>query len=330
MISIITCAYKPEEEIFKPALAAIEKLQWPAGEQVEYIIIDNAGGLRDIDYVKAFLTRNNWTRVVEETKPGLTQARLRGVNESKGEWLVYFDQDNEPAADYLIEAQRVLEQHVSVGVCGPGNVTVVFTGAVEPWVEKHTKAMMQELHMQQEVFTADALHSEFIPYGTGMIVRRDVMLRYQQKINSAEYSGADRSAGNLNSGGDVQIVFCASTAGYLVGRTPLLVINHLIPPSRSTYAYVRRFSYGNGLETFPVVAEAYPGHVKQPGSTFRESALFIYQCSRELMRQGIIKQNRKMMICKIAALIAFKEGQYRFYDRKLPFIITRFKKMLAL
>jgi glycosyltransferase involved in cell wall biosynthesis len=330
MISLITCAYKPEEEIFKPVLAAIEKLQWPEGEQIEYIIVDNAGGLRDVDYVKAFATRNNWVRIVEEKKPGLTQARLRGLEESSGEWLIYFDQDNEPASSYLIEAQRVLQSKPLVGVCGPGNVTVIFTGAVDPWVEKYTKGMMQELHMKEEVFTADALHSAYVPYGTGMVVRRNIMQRYQQKIVAGEYSGADRSAGNLNSGGDMQIVFSASTSGLLVGRTPLLALNHLIPPARADYKYIRKFSYGNGLETFPVVAQAYPDKVQPPRNGLYETFLFLFQCSREVLRQGIGKQNRRMMICKIASLIAFKHGQFGFYNRKPPFVIRQAKKFLHL
>jgi glycosyltransferase involved in cell wall biosynthesis len=330
MISLITCAYRPEEDMFERVLRSIEQLKWPSGQQVEYIIVDNAGDLSEMAVMKDFLQRNGqWARIVHEKKAGLTEARLRGLEESNGEWMIFFDQDNEPAADYIIEASRLLSANPSVMVCGPGNVTVVFTGEADKWVVKHAKGMLQELHMQSDFFTTEPLrHDTMIPYGTGMIVRRQTMLDYSQKIRSGEYSGADRSAGNLNSGGDVQIVFCASTAGHSVGRSPSLSLNHLMPPSRSRFNYIKRFSYGNGLETFPVVAQAFPALVKQPRNVLYESCLFIYQSSREFFKWTIFQLNPRMTTCKIAALAAFKQGQYNYYNRRLPWLIRLTKKIL--
>jgi glycosyltransferase involved in cell wall biosynthesis len=330
MISIITCAYRPEEEVFKLLLRSVERLKWPEGIQVEYIIVDNAGGLKNLSYVQDFINHNTWTRIIEETKPGVTQARLGGLKESKGILLIFFDQDNEPAENYLVEAQKTFTRNPGLAVCGPGHVNVVFTGEAEPWVKKYAKEMMQELHMQQESYTKDALHFPYPPYGTGMIVTRTAMEKYKQHVDAGEFRVTDRSGSNLTSGGDLQIVFSASKQEYLVGRTPKLELNHLIPSSRSTFRYIRSFSYGNGLQTFPVVAQAYPDEVTPARNGFYENMLFMYQCCREFLQQTLLKRNRRMMICKIAALVAFKEGQFGFYDRKPPFLIATAKKLMHL
>ena len=104
MISAIICTHNPREEFLKRALQALA-VQTLDTQNWELIVIDNASTERldkSLD-----LSWHPDSRVVRENELGLTPARLRGIRESKGDVLVFIDDDNVPEPDFLRSVERV-------------------------------------------------------------------------------------------------------------------------------------------------------------------------------------------------------------------------------
>ena len=101
--SIIICAHNPNDETFIRLLKAINffdslKLEF------EVIIVDNNSkpSLSSFDCIGKFVNQQKNAFVINESTPGLTAARMCGIKKAKYEWLVFFDDDNEPCLDYLL------------------------------------------------------------------------------------------------------------------------------------------------------------------------------------------------------------------------------------
>src|SRR3989337_147732 len=97
-LSVIICTHNPRPDYLRRALDALKAQTLPL-EQWELLFIDNASRERLAD-----LWDISWhphARHVRESELGLTPARLRGIQESRGEVLVFIDDDNVLASDFL-------------------------------------------------------------------------------------------------------------------------------------------------------------------------------------------------------------------------------------
>ena len=88
MISVVICAYNPDRLRLSRVLNALER-QTLGKDCFEVLIIDNAS-TKPINVDMGTLEGS----IVQEPKPGLTNARLRGVCEAKAELIIFVDDDN--------------------------------------------------------------------------------------------------------------------------------------------------------------------------------------------------------------------------------------------
>jgi glycosyltransferase involved in cell wall biosynthesis len=110
-LSVIICTHNPRADYFAKALAGL-RAQEPlaVGQRWELLIIDNAS-----DPSLASQIDLSWhpdARIVQEPRLGLTFARLRGCEEARNAILVFVDDDNILAPDYL---RRAVERFMPTG-----------------------------------------------------------------------------------------------------------------------------------------------------------------------------------------------------------------------
>src|SRR6516165_2680410 len=97
-VSVILCTHNPRPDYLDRVLASLRGQTLPA-EQWEFLLVDNASRqpleeIWDISW-------HSRGRHIREVKLGLTHARLRGIEESSGELLIFVDDDNLLAKDFL-------------------------------------------------------------------------------------------------------------------------------------------------------------------------------------------------------------------------------------
>src|SRR5579863_2321698 len=121
MLSVVICSHNPRPAYFAKCLEALRSQTFPLSCW-ELVIVDNRSDTSLADHTD--LAWHPCARVVREETLGLTPARLRGIRESKGDLLVFVDDDNVLDADFLETTQRIMEERQFLGSwsgqCRPG------------------------------------------------------------------------------------------------------------------------------------------------------------------------------------------------------------------
>jgi hypothetical protein len=272
--SIVVCSYNPHPPILSRLLEALLRFD-QLGAEHEVIIVDNNSTppLAENQAVKSFLAARSHSALVMEETPGLTAARLAGFRLARYDWVVLFDDDNEPAHDYLKVAAEAVKEHPQVGAWGPGTIKVVYTENSDSWLEKK-KALFQERDCATTAFASEHSWQPAYPFGTGLIVRKEIADTYAARVNAGRNTLTDRKGKSLASGGDVQLVLTAIEMGYAAGTIAGLCLNHLIDSSKANLSYLQKQQYGT--------ASAY---IKAHNQVFRDNRITV----GEVTNYGILK-----------------------------------------
>src|ERR1700687_841624 len=116
-LSVIICTYNPRPDYLRRTLNALKAQSLPR-HRWELLLIDNASDIRLANHWD--LSWHGRARHVREDDLGVTPARLRGIRESLGELLVFVDDDNLLARDFLERAVVTARRNPNVAVFGAG------------------------------------------------------------------------------------------------------------------------------------------------------------------------------------------------------------------
>jgi glycosyltransferase involved in cell wall biosynthesis len=312
-ISILICTYNPEAQIFHRTLKSVESLIIPAGVPVECIITDNNSltPVNQLTYVREFLDRCPWARIIQETQQGLTFARMAGFYAAKNSFILFIDDDNEVSSSYLDALVNLFAEYSTVGAWGPGNVKVEFMGEVSEWFRSSFNHLYQDRHTNYNQYgLVRETWASFYPFGTGLAVRREIVARYCDEVKNGNLCSSDRKGKSLSSGGDNQIVWEGIKMGYAAGVAPSLVVNHLISANRSTLDYVKRLSFGTADSYFPCIVSSFPEMKSSVIAGMPNS----FAISRSLIRRTIVHSIRLKftdLIINLANYLGAVSGQYQ-------------------
>jgi glycosyltransferase involved in cell wall biosynthesis len=243
--TIIICTYNPNPYIYRRLLFALSRLA-DKGSVYEILLVDNNSSsfIGASDYVQDFVSNPiNNARILTETNPGLTSARLKGISVAQYDWLIFFDDDNEPDENYLINCSAAITKFKKVCAWGPGVVRVEYMKEnISNWFNDN-KRFYQNNFIEEVLFDNKSEWCSCYPNGTGLVIRKDVALAYTDLIEKGELTLTDRIGKSLVSGGDTQMVLCGIKLGYYAGISPLLKLNHLIAENKINIKYLLRQSY---------------------------------------------------------------------------------------
>lgn len=235
-ISIIICTYNGKTKLEK-TLSAIKHLQsicpW------ELIIVDNASTDGCDEYATSLLKESflDW-QICYESKPGLMNARLCGLNVAKYDILLYCDDDNALQNDYLVIGYELLNKNNSIGAIG-GCGFPVFEAEKPSWFDKYSHSFAvgpqagKDGHINN--YPAEV-------YGAGTFFRKKVLLKFLDKGFKSGLSG--RTGSNLVSGEDVEWCFLIQLLGYEIWYDHRLKFQHEMPSDRMNWEYYLRLKKG--------------------------------------------------------------------------------------
>lgn len=237
-ISVIICTFNPRAEYLLRTLDALSN-QTLAMEHWELLLIDNASKVPVSEQFDISWCLNG--RHLREDKSGKLNAMLLGFRESSGGILVFVDDDNVLAPDYLEQALFVSEDWPLVGVWG-GNIVPEFEIPMPTWCAPMTWMLTID-EIEEDTWSSSAEGSKSIPSGTGMCIRRVVANFY---LNECQQNPGrmmlDRHGEGLEGYGDTDLAYCAFDMSLGTGKSTRLQITHLIPSSRLTLDYFSRRS----------------------------------------------------------------------------------------
>jgi glycosyltransferase involved in cell wall biosynthesis len=237
LISVIVCTHNPRLDYLRRAIGGL-KGQTLSPEQWELLLIDNASD----EPLKSTcdLSWHPLARHVQEEKLGLTAARLHGIKESRGELLVFVDDDNVLASDFLEQAMATAARYSHLGAFGAGMIRPEF--ATQPPPEVVDLLGLLALRTVPEVRWSNHYGDwRTIPWGAGLCVTREVANEYLELLKHiADTATIDRNGEYLYSGGDDLFSWVSVRLGKGFGLLPNLTVTHLIPAERLTRRYFLR------------------------------------------------------------------------------------------
>ena len=242
-ISIIICCFNSASRI-EETLRHVFSLSVPENLSCEILLVNN----RSTDNTKE-VASNTYEhcrnirlpfKIVDEPQPGLSFARARGIKESKNDIIIFCDDDNHVARDYLVQASLILEKYPEVGIIG-GLVKPKFSVKTDRWLEDLYPALAIGPQAPMEGFVSWV-------YGAGMVVRRKVFLDLSNR--NVELILSDRVGSKQTSGGDSEICLLAAYLGYKIYYSPKLELFHAIASHRLTQESFIKANYRN---VYPVV-----------------------------------------------------------------------------
>jgi glycosyltransferase involved in cell wall biosynthesis len=232
-LSVIICTHNPRPDYLRRTLAALRAQTLPT-EQWELLLIDNASTkplAAEWD-----LAWHPGARHILERELGLTPARLRGIREATGDLLIFVDDDNVLAADYLASAAELFARRADLGVAS-GRLLPEYESEPPAWFRPY-ESWIAVRRLEQSCWS-NFFDPRAEPCGAGMSLRKAVATRYAQRAASdLGQRILGRRGGNLLSGEDVAITKVAIEMGYSMGQFVELNATHLIPSRRVTEDYL--------------------------------------------------------------------------------------------
>ena len=146
-----------------------DKAQW------ECIVVNNASTDNTQSVVESLIAELDINiRLVEEPQQGLSYARNRGIAESKGEFLVFID-DDETVNKEFVSAYIDLYRNDGAFAAG-GKVVACYDGGRPKWMSKYTEKMIANpVDLGSSVTT---FPFEVMPAGGNMGFNREIFNLY--------------------------------------------------------------------------------------------------------------------------------------------------------
>ena len=239
-ISVIICTHNPREDYLAATLEAMRMQTLPL-EEWEFVLVDNLSTPALSEWIPLDWHPNG--RHLREEKIGLSNARICGLKAARAELIIFADDDNLLAPDYLTNALKIAAEWPHLGVWGC-HIDGLFEGEAPAWV----KAFAYHLAVREcpQPVWASYVDDRNVPYGAGMCMRSCVGRAYVTKAETDPLcTKLDRIGKGMGAAGDHDICHSAHDLGLGIGRFPSLRMTHLIPTGRMQPDYFLKLVRGN-------------------------------------------------------------------------------------
>lgn len=232
-LSVIICTYNPRLDYLNLTLDGLKAQTLPL-DRWELVIIDNASN----EPLEALcdLSWHPKSRIVREEKLGLMHARLRAVEETQPDLIIYVDDDNLLDSNYLESARALAEENPWLGSFGAASITPRYERAPAPELRRWCGGLT--LRNENQNLFSNHRELRIAPVGAGMCVRRCVAEALVEKEKRSKWPVFDRKGESLMSSGDFQFPMAAADCGMGYGIFASLSLVHLIPTRRIQLKYL--------------------------------------------------------------------------------------------
>ncbi len=238
-ITVIICCYNSVQRLSK-TLQALSTQQ--CSITWELLIVDNASEDNSAEYAvdlwKMFRP-DIPIRVVEESIPGLSNARKTGIKTASYANVLFCDDDNWLNEQYVQGMYNMLMSDSQTAACG-GMGIPIFESKEPYWFYEYAEAYA--LGSQK----INSEHGNILNlYGAGLAIKKSALDKlYKSGFDSVLQ---DRVGMLLSSAGDTELTYALVLLGYKLQCSNELKFFHFLTKERLTVSYLKRLftSFGN-------------------------------------------------------------------------------------
>lgn len=219
-------------------LASMRQLRIPPGLDWELVVVNN-NCTDETDAVIARHADQLPLRRLWEPQPGQCHARNRAIDESRGEVIVWTDDDVLVDRGCLASYSEAVAAHPEAGFFG---------GPIHPWFESDPPRWLTEVWpLVKSAYAirdfgdaAFPFQSNRLPFGANYAVRMEVQRRYRYDPNLG------LKPGRTLRGDEINVLLRMLLDGVCGQWVPNAAVQHYIPVERQTIGYLRGYYFGQG------------------------------------------------------------------------------------
>lgn len=275
MIAVCICTHNPPATRWRIVVDALARQSAPR-DAFHVIVVDNGScPLLGQERIEPLLAAGIRARIVVEPQAGLSRARLKAIAETDDDYILFVDDDNELAPDYVENAIAFALEHPRIGAFGG---RLILPEELQPadWVLPFLPSLGIRDHGDQAIVNFDEDRwGEWEPAGAGAVVHRSLLDRYVRwSKESPDFFKLGRSGRwGLASCDDSLMMRAAPRVGLGSAYVPTLSLRHHLNPRRFGFLYLMRLHYGYG-QSFVRLDRILYGDVRAPKEYTRARRLW--------------------------------------------------------
>ena len=251
LLSVVICTHHPRADYLARTFAGLRAQSLPPAAW-ELLLVDNASPVPLPP--SAAQPGHPAARVIPEPELGLTAARLRGIADARAELLLFVDDDNILAPDYLARALALAHAWPMLGVWGCGCYTPEWELAPPSGSEELIRYLAVH-RAPRDRWSNQPFDYAATPAGAGLCVRAPVARRYADAVrHDPRRKLLGRTGGNLAGCEDFDLALTATDLGLGTGVFTELALTHLMPRARVEEPYLLRLVEGHARSTVILMA----------------------------------------------------------------------------
>jgi len=311
--SVIICCYNSSSRLPDTLkYLAVQKVS--ALVQWEVIVVDNASTDNTAEIARLEWERNGAPvpiRIVEQPIPGQSAARDKGYEVSSYEYLLYVDDDNWLAPDYISIAYDIMHQNKNIGILG-GQCTAAFEQTPPAWFE--AKQLMYAVG-KQGAKGGPIISLRHYLFGAASIIRKSAWTRLRE--NNFRFLTVGRSGGKLSGGDDMELNKAFLMLGYTLWYDERLRFVHFMSAGRLNWDYLVRIGQGSASSFIPLMVYDY--FLSTKNNSLTDFTLMYWRAVFKRLAGLIIRPH--ILIRSFS--IRKREGDLEAFDAMRSFILLR-------
>ena len=247
MVVLCICTHNPRAGLLAEVLRSVAAQDTPAGS-FRVVLVDNASATAVPDEVLADVRATGIeATLLAEPKPGLQRARLRAIHATSSEWILWVDDDNILASDFIRRGLEFIKEHPEVG-CFGGRLLLPDSLKPAPWVKPFLPYLGIRDYGDEPIVARLRKWGQAEPAGAGAWVRRCVIEEYLRLADSDDsfFRLGRIGSSDLASCDDSCMMLCADRVGLACAYVPALRLWHHLSPHRFRLRYLTRLMHAFG------------------------------------------------------------------------------------
>ncbi|MBL8571956.1 MAG: glycosyltransferase family 2 protein [Phreatobacter sp.] len=274
-LDVCICTHNPRADVLRLTLESLAA-QSVAPSTFRVLLIDNASSLPLTAADLAPLARRGIEHeIVVESRLGLSRARIRAIDETRGGWILFVDDDNELQSDFIEIGLALIDRHPEYG-CFGGKLVLPEHLRPVAWVNPFLPYLGIKDYGDDVIVGDKDEWGPWEPAGAGAWVHRRVLDAYKaQSLQNENFFKLGRTGhNNLASCDDSILMRGAVRIGMKSAYEPSLVLHHHLSPHRFRFKYLMKLMHAYGgshvvLETLLKGRQTLPDYYRTDGAFYK-------------------------------------------------------------
>lgn len=218
-------------------------------DRFEIIVVDNGSTDGTEQLVRARMASADNLRYVKEPKLGLSNARNKGIAESRFELVGFFDDDATAQPDWMARLTALFARDPATGAAG-GPIFVGWPTTRPEWMPPSCEGYFGHCYYGAERIE---LHFPQYPFGSNMVIRKEHLLAIQGFSDKVGPKG-----GNMMSAGEQDLFSRLYKIPIKVMYEPAAPVEHWVQAERVSRRWVLRRSFKHGFSNTRMLSNDEP------------------------------------------------------------------------